>query len=95
VVPEVEAPDGSGLFELVVAGWICLGVDIDDVDRVGEECGELEEVEPLELVSGGDAGAGGGTGCATGGVVAGAGAGVVGTANVDPNGCSLGMEVQL
>ncbi len=91
MVPEVEAPDGSGLFELVVAGLVCLGL-IPEVDGVGDECGVLEEVEPLELVSGGDAGAGGGTGGATGGVGAGAGAGVIGTANVGPNGCSLGME---
>ncbi len=45
----------------------------------------------------GDAGAGGGTSVATGGVGAGVGAGavVVGTIKVGPNGCSLGMDVQL
>jgi hypothetical protein len=56
VVPEVDAPDGSGLFALVGIIWVCLGL-VPDVDGVGEECGELEEVELLELVSVGDAGA--------------------------------------
>jgi len=63
------------------------------VDGVGDECGELEEVEPLELVFGGDAGAGGGTGGTTGG--AGFVARCVVPGNVGPNGCILGMEVQL
>ncbi len=67
VVPEVEAPDGSGLFELVFAGWVCL-VLIPEVDGVGDECGEFDEVEPPESVSGGDAGAGGDTAGAAGGV---------------------------
>jgi hypothetical protein len=39
VVPEVEAPDGSGLFDRVVAGWVCL-VLVPEVDRVSDECGE-------------------------------------------------------
>ncbi len=67
VVPEVEAPDGSFWFELVGAGGVCL-VLVPEVDGVGDECGEFEEVEPLELVSAGDAGAGSGTGCAAGDV---------------------------
>jgi hypothetical protein len=62
---------------------------------VGDECGELEEDEPLEPVSGVDAGAGGCTGGATGGVGALAGAGVDGAPSVGPNCCSLGIEVQL
>jgi hypothetical protein len=61
VVPEVEAPDGSVLFELVGAGGVCL-VLVPEVDGVGDECGEFEEDEPLEFVSAGGAGAGGGTG---------------------------------
>jgi hypothetical protein len=58
------------------------------VDGVGDECGELEEVELLESVSGGGAGAGIGAGGAAGG---GAGFVVEGVApvSVGPNGCSL------
>ena len=77
---------------LIGAGWVCLGL-VPEVDRVGEECGELEEVELLESVCGGDAGAGGGAGGATGG--AGFVAGGVVPANICPNGCSFGIEVQL
>ncbi len=65
------------------------------MEGVGDECGELGADEPLELVSGGDAGAGGGTGGAAGGAGAGAVAGVVGTISVGPNGCSLWTVVQL
>ncbi len=43
VVPEVEAPDGSGLFVWVVACWVCLN-RVPEVDNVGDE---LEDVEPL------------------------------------------------
>ncbi len=53
----------------------------------------VEEVDLLEPVPGGDARAGGGAGGATGGTVFVAG-GVV-QANRGPNGCSLGIEVQL
>jgi len=66
VVPEVDAPEGSGCLRLIGAGWVCIGL-FPEVDRVGEECGELEEVELLDSVCGGDAGAGGGAGGATGG----------------------------
>jgi hypothetical protein len=90
VVPEVEAPDGSGLFEFVVAGWLCYGW-VPEVDGVGDECGELEDIEPLELVPRGEAGAGGWIAGAAGGVGAWAGAGVAGATNVGPN----GIEVQL
>jgi len=88
VVPEVDAPDGSGWLRLEDAGWVCLGL-VPDVDKVGE----LEEVEPLELVSGGVTGASGGTGGATGGAGF-VGGGIV-LANIDPNGCSHGMDVEL
>jgi hypothetical protein len=68
--------------------WVCLGL-VPDVDGVGEECGELEEVELRELLS---VGAGGGAGGAAG---AGAVAGVEGVASAGPNGCSLWTDVQL
>ncbi len=59
-----------------------------DVDGVGEECGELDEDELLELWSAGGSGAGGspgGGGCATG--TGGAGAvGAGGTLIVGPSG---------
>jgi len=77
---------------LIGAGWVCLGL-FPEVDRVGEECGELEEVELLDSVCGGDAGAGGGAGGATGG--AGFVEGGVVPANLCPNGCSFRTEVQL
>jgi hypothetical protein len=61
------------------------------VDGVGDECSELEEVEPLELVFEGDAGAGSGTGSATGG--AGFATGGVVSANVGPwNGSPVVLE---
>ncbi len=89
VVPDVEAPDGSGVFHLVAAFWL-VG-HVPDVDGVSDECGELEEDELLELVSGGGSGAGGATGA--GGAWAGA---EVGAAfRVSPNGYSLVMDVQL
>jgi hypothetical protein len=90
VVPEVDAPDGSGLFALVGVAWICLGL-VPDVDGVGAECGELEEVELLGLLSVGNAGAGGGAR----GAGAGAVAGVEGMTSVGPNGFSLWTDVQL
>ncbi len=94
MVPEVEAPDGSGLFDRVDAGW-CGLVFVPEVDGVGDECGELEEVDPPESVPGGEAGAGGWIAGAAGGVGAWAGAGVAGTISVGPSGCNLGIEVQL
>ncbi len=66
-MPDVDAPEGSVVFGFIVIGWHCLGREAD-VDGVGDESGEFDEDEPLELVSGGAAGAGGGTGGATGGV---------------------------
>ncbi len=88
------APDGSGLDCFVTVGWLCFG-RIPDVDGVGDECGELEEDEPLELASGGVTGAGGGAGVATRAGGTWAVAGVVGVPNVGPKGCSLGIDVQL
>ncbi len=91
-MPEEEAPDGSGCVDLVGADGACLGL-VPKVEGVGKECGVFEEVETPYPVSGGEAGAGGGAEGATGGAVFTAG-GVV-PANVVPNGCSFGMEVQL
>ncbi len=48
VVPDVEASDRSGLKSANVADWLLLG-RVPDVEGMGEECGELEEEEPLEL----------------------------------------------
>ncbi len=82
---------------LIGASWVCLGL-VPEVDRVGEECGELEEVELLESVCGGDAGAGSGAGAGGGAGGATGGAGFVAggvPANICPNGCSFGIEVQL
>jgi hypothetical protein len=50
MVPDVEAPDGSGL------AMVGLGVSgiVSEVDRVGEECGELLEDDAVwgeELVA--------------------------------------------
>jgi hypothetical protein len=86
-VPEVDAPDGSGVVCLDAGGWLCFG-RVPDVDIVGDECGELEEDEPLELASGGGTGAGGGAGGATGAGGTWAGAGVGGAPSVVPNVCS-------
>jgi len=38
-VPEVDAPDGSGVVCLDSGGWLCFG-HVPDVDGVGDECGE-------------------------------------------------------
>ncbi len=70
VVPEAETPDWSVLLEFVVAGGVCFFL-VPEVDGVGDECGELEGVEPVELVSAGDAGAGGVAGSVTGGIAGG------------------------
>ncbi len=85
VVPEVEAPDGSG-FAVGAFGVVgCLG-RVPEVDGVGDECGLLAVVELFELEL-------------VGGVVAGV-EGVVGglvltSVLVGPKGCNLGTVVQL
>ena len=56
---------------------------------MGDECGELDQDEPL--VSGGGAGAGGSAGGANG--AGGTWAG--GAPSIGPNGCSCGIDVQL
>ncbi len=93
VVPEVEAPDGSGCLGLEVITGVCFGL-VPEVDGVGDECGELQEVELLESVSGGGAGADAAAGGTAGGSAGFVVDGVV-LVSVGPNGCNLGIEVQL
>jgi hypothetical protein len=90
-VPEVDAPDGSGFVDFVV---VVFGL-VPNVEGVGDECGVLDEDEPLELGNGGGAGAGGGARGATGAGGIWPVAGVGGALSVGPNGCSLGIDVQL
>ncbi len=66
MVPEVEAPEGSGLATVALGAEGCLGL-VPEVDGVGDECGLLAEVELVELVSVVVAGDGAGTGGAAGG----------------------------
>ncbi len=88
MVPEVEAPEGSGFTVGAFGAEVCLG-RVPDVEGVGEEC-ELLAVEELvepELAEAVGAGAGGAAG----------GAGGVALVNVfaGPKGCNLGTVVQL
>ncbi len=94
MVPEVDAPDGSGGVVFKVDGRLCFG-SVPEVEGVGDLCGELEEDEALELALGEGSGAGGGTGGAAGAGGVWAAEGVFGAPRVGPSGCSLGMEVQL
>ena len=81
MVPEVEAPDGSGFAVGAFGAVGCLG-RVPEVDGVGDECGLLAVVElfELELVGGDGAGAGGLT---------------LTSVWVGPKGCNLGTVVQL
>ena len=85
MVPEVEAPDGSGFPVGAFGAVICLG-RVPEVDGVGDECGLLAVVELVEPEL-------------AGGVGAGAGEVAVGLALtgmfVGPKGCNLGTVVQL
>jgi len=49
VVPEVEAPEGSGLATVALGAEGGLGF-VPEVEGVGDECGLLAEVELVELV---------------------------------------------
>ena len=64
MVPEVEAPEGSGLATVALGAEGGLGF-VPEVEGVGDECGLFAEVELVELVPV---------------VVAGDGAGAVGAA---------------
>ena len=66
MVPEVEAPEGSGLATVAPGAEGCLGF-VPEVEGVGDECGLLAEVELFELVSVVVAGDGAGAGGAAGG----------------------------
>jgi hypothetical protein len=66
VVPEVEAPEGSGFTVLAFGTEGGLG-RVPDVEGVGDERGLLAEVELVELVLVVVAGVGAGAGGAAGG----------------------------
>ena len=87
MVPEVEAPEGSGFTVGVFGAEDCLG-RVPDVDGVGDECGLLVVVELVEPELAGVAGVGEGTEGAAGGAV-------LVNVFVGPKGCSLGTVVQL
>ena len=90
MVPEVEAPEGSGL--VLVAFGAVGGLDfVPEVDGVGDECGLLSEVELVELV---ELVPGVVVGDATGAGVT-AGGAVLITVCVGFKGCSFGTVVQL
>ena len=89
MVPEVEAPEGSGWECWVLGSGVGFGL-VPEVDSVGDECGLLVAGEPLAGLggeAGGSAGAGGAAGVAVLARVIGVLAG--------SRGCSLGTVVQL
>jgi hypothetical protein len=90
VVPEVEAPEGSGCGCWTFGGGVCFGL-VPEVDGVGDERGLLVAGEALVSELGGEAGGSGGAGGAAGGAVL---AGVIGTL-VGSRGCNLGTVVHL
>ena len=87
MVPEVEAPEGSGLVLVVLgAGG---GLDfVPEVEGVGDEWGLLSEVELVELVPVVVVGDATGAGATAGGAV-------LITVCVGFKGCSFGTVVQL
>ncbi len=87
VVPEVEAPEGSGFAVGAFGAEVCFG-RVPDVDGVGDECELLAAVELVDPELAEVAGVGAGVGGATGGATL---TGVL----VGPKGCSLGTVVQL
>ncbi len=90
MVPEVEAPEGSGFEFWAFGSGACLSL-VPEVDGVGDESGLLVVGEPLEPRLGGATGGGAGArGAARGAVLA----GVIG-ALVGHRGCNLGTVVQL
>ncbi len=90
MVPEVEAPEGSGCGCWTFGGGVVFGL-VPEVDGVGEECGLLVAGETLGSGLGGETGGSAGAGGAAGGAVL---AGVIG-ALAGSRGCNLGTVVQL
>ncbi len=92
MVPEVEAPEGSGCDGWAFGGGVCFGL-VPEVDGVGEDRLLLLAGEALVSELGGETG--GGAGGTVGGTAGGAVlAGVIGTL-VGSKGCNLGTVVQL
>ncbi len=87
VVPEVEAPEGSGFTVGAFGAEVCLGW-VPDVDGVGDECGLLAVVELVELELAVVVGVGAGAGEAAGGLA-------LTSVCVGSKGCNLGTVVQL
>ena len=86
MVPEVEAPEGSGWDCWTFGGGVCFGL-VPEVDGVGDDLGLLVAGKALVSELGGEAGGSGGAG---GAVLA----GIIG-ALVGSRGCNLGTVVQL
>ncbi len=57
MVPEVEAPEGSGCEFWAFGNGVCFGL-VPEVDGVGDEWGLLVVVDPLESELGGATGSG-------------------------------------
>ena len=87
MVPEVEAPEGSGFTVGAFGAEVCLG-RVPEVDGVGDECKLLAVVELVELKLVGVVGVGAGAGGAAGGAV-------LTSVLAGPKGCNLGTVVQL
>ncbi len=83
MVPEVEAPEGSGFEVGALGAEVCPG-RVPDVDGVGDECGLLAVVELVDPELAGVVGVG-----------AGAGGLALTSVFVGPKGCNLGTVVQL
>ncbi len=87
MVPEVEAPEGSGLATVALGAEG--GLDfVPEVEGVGDEWGLLSEVELVELVPVVEVGDATGAGVTAGGAV-------LITVCVGFKGCSFGTVVQL
>ena len=83
MVPEVEAPEGSGFTVGAFGAAVGLG-RVPEVDGVGDECGLLAVVELVEPELAGVVR-----------VCAGAGGLALTSVFVGPKGCNLGTVVQL
>ena len=68
MVPEVEAPEGSGCEFCAFGSGVYFDL-VPEVDGVGDECGLLVGGEPLESGLGGETGGSAGAGGAAGGAV--------------------------